>query len=621
MRFLSILSRYVLLLFPLCLGAAFTSTPFAGTLGDVSWQGVWRTEKQEMKLDVSVQNNSKDKVEFLFDFPVQNWVNKKSFTYREGTHTFSVAFPTINPQNRYQIDAFVTVGEQMLKTTLSLTGDQVNPLLIRTPEMAAPNYRFGACSHFDWGQNDINGWGGGWHDYKAVIDSMRECNIFITRGNVGPGIKDPKTGKYHLGEYNEKWINYAIEHGVEVVAIVDLFSNRTVEETAQAFADIGERYPQLKYIEIGNEPYNFGDWRKDYKGEWNSSTEKNGDPAPWVAAVLKYSNAAAEALRKVRPDIVIIGMDTLPCNTLRAFNKLKISPAINGIAMHPYGYSLPPEYLPWGEGFIARDGISTGDAECTVYGWAQKFADAFAKSGANRKLWLTEWGYPTFNMHPAKTPNGMYVPHTEEAQAVYILRRQLEYLRLGNLLGGSLLYDYMDDGFLIPQNWESHEAEASFGIMRPDRTKKKAWYVMQRFNTLLAHADSTDRVQVVEARCNLDPIMQREKNIMWDRVNLPGKYGVRTLPLMIPDGKEKQLAIVVWSERRYDREFGAGGLYLRFNGAFHKNDTPFTVIDLITGKSFDANWKKNGDIYELADVGLGSNPLLLLLGPAEGDAK
>lgn len=603
-------------LLPLCSWAGFTTTPFEGTLGKVSWQSEWHAQDQGIKLDFTVKNNGDGKAEIVFDFPIEPIQFKKTFVCPNGINKFSVTFPAVNSGNKYQIDSSVSVGVQTLQSPLFLIGDKVNPLLVRTSKMVKPNYRFGACSHLNFCIKQEKGWGDGWWHYQELIDSMRGCNIFITRTDLGEPVKDTKTGKYKLVDEMVKRVNYAVDHGVEVIGIIPLNSKDSLEESVKMFADVAQGYPQLKYLEVGNEPYNFGDWKKNYGGEWNSWNEAGGVPAPWVAAVLKYSNAIADAVKKVRPDMTIIGMDTLPCNTLRAIN-VGISPAMAGIALHPYGYSFPPEYLPWGEPFVGRDKISTGDAQCSIYGLGQKFADTFAKHGMKQKLWFTEWGYPTFSMHPGKAPNPMYVPHTEEAQAVYILRRQLEYLRYGDLLGGSMLYSYMDDAHSDMQDWETYEPEAGFGILRSDRTKKKAWYVMQRFNALLAHAQLSKDVNIQALNCNMDPIMKKEKNICWgnEKANFLGKSGVRNLILTIPNGKDSELAIALWSERRYDAEFAASGTNLRFTGKIAKTDKPFVIVDLVTGRSFDAKWKKNGEQYEIENIAVGKNPLLLLLGP------
>lgn len=167
--------------------------------------------------------------------------------------------------------------------------------------------------------------------------------------------------------------------------------------------------------EIWNEP--------NMQGFWSPRP----DPAEYIA-VLK---AAAAAMRKIDPKVVILGPSQAGIDTvqLASWLSLRLLDHVDGISFHPYRGGRPETILE----------------EVAAY------RRAIAKANARRKvpLVISEWGYSTFR---GKT--GVL----EDLQARYLVR-----LRMLSVASGVPLhfwYDWMDDGA------DETNQEHRFGVVR-----------------------------------------------------------------------------------------------------------------------------------------------------------
>ena len=139
---------------------------------------------------------------------------------------------------------------------------------------------------------------------------------------------------------------------------------------------------------------------------------------------------------------------------------LDVTPNLDGVVEHPYTFSMPPETVPFGWGFEKRDGIRIGDREHTFAGLVRSYKEHFKKTGRDRQLWVTEFGFTSFWFN-GKVEGRQYAGFSEQAQAEYLIRRFIESLALP--IEVTCQYDFIDD-------YDSQESgeEANFGLLRSD---------------------------------------------------------------------------------------------------------------------------------------------------------
>jgi len=93
-----------------------------------------------------------------------------------------------------------------------------------------------------------------------------------------------------------------------------------------------------------------------------------------------------------------------------------ISPAVDGLVDHPYSPHTVPEIVPWAStpSLVKRDGIASADEQGTFASQIRLYREQSAKHHGPGEIWLTEFGYTTFQ--PAK-PGEFYSGFTPSAQA------------------------------------------------------------------------------------------------------------------------------------------------------------------------------------------------------------
>src|SRR5690606_1357554 len=223
-----------------------------------------------------------------------------------------------------------------------------------------------------------------------------------------------------------------------------------------------------------------GGWRKAFGGTRNGKVDAASDEtAEWVKAHVRATNAGAEAIKAVRPDATVIGLGSPSCVNVRALRE-GLSTAVDGIVDHPYAFALPPELVPFGTGFAARDGVSIGDDGNTFLGLMAGLEAASREAGHPRSTWITEFGWPTYRFD-GENEQGLYAAYSEAAQAAYLVRRHLLGLRAG--VAVSCQYALLDDYGSAPGN-----AEANFGIIRGDGSVKPAYRAIARLCALVGGA-------------------------------------------------------------------------------------------------------------------------------------
>jgi hypothetical protein len=505
----------------------------------------------------------------------------------------------LNPRGVYAIQVSLEGERGQASQTALLRGAASAGVNLGAPrsslEIAASP--LGTCTHFDYAKNPRGAFGG-WHDYEALLDEISRAGFKWIRG--GARAEKDGAGRWRVSDWTLAPLRAAQKRGIGAIVVIEMRADEPLEDfIARACATIEQTRGLARVYELGNEPNNFGNWRKKFGGPWNGWEPGKG-VSPWVREHLKVTNAAAEAIKKRWPDAVLIGLGACSPTNFHALD-LGLSPAVDGVVDHPYSYHMAPERVPYGPDLEGRDGQRVGDAAHSFPGLVQSYLDKFKATGRPRTLWLTEFGYTSFWAGGAK-PHELYAGYSERAQAAYLVRRFIQCLALP--VAAACQYDFIDDYGSQP-----HEAEANFGLLRADRSRKPAFYAVQRMNSLLAESVKDAAAEVRVEKSPLQPGMRVE--IAEDGGREAGKVVNGVVAYGFKNEKragERQLA--VWSAQPASGEFNGRAATLRVKGwaAF---SAPPVAIDLLSGLSFDVPLRRDGADLVLENLVLTDAPLVI----------
>ena len=582
--------------------------PFSGRLAACNVEASWNTLPGAEQLILNVESGD-EPAELEIRFPAMTRDEVVRYTLspdRKRQIVYKLPFTDAggaNPRNIYHLRVGIQSGAQRGEVTLQLKGVDSNRSNLGTPKKSGeiPSSRMGTCVHFNYGK-DPRGAFRVWHPWEMILDRIADSGYKWIRSGIN--LRKDESGKLSgVDEYDLNYLNAARERGIESVIIIGMYADESLEEFKERIRLTveGTRACGVRVYELGNEPANFGGWIKKYGGEWNGRLRNENKHAPWLIAHLDYTNQGAEYLKSLYPEAIVIGCgNATPAN----FRDLEqgLSPAVDGVVDHPYTFSLPPEKVPFGHGLTERDGVEVGDAEHTFAGLVNSYIEKFKATGKMRSLWVTEFGYSNF-CASGDNEKKLYAGFSEEAQAVYLVRRFLESLALPIAL--SCQYEFVDDYGSKP-----FQDEANFGLLRTDYTPKPAFFAIQRLNSLMHGAvpDADARVTVTAAPLHRSAL--RETLVKsWDDAAISAANGVRAYAFSDPAAPEERL-LALWSRQPYSREFSNRMVSLEIDNWAEFDAVP-VAIDLITGDTYDVALKKQDGKLVLEKFSLRENPMLI----------
>jgi len=508
----------------------------------------------------------------------------------------------INPRNRYPVTVSLNSGIGEGRIVTLLNGALSAGLNFGAPKSSRQiqSLPFGTCAHFSYGYGS-QGPFAGWGDYRRLIDAMSDCGYKWVRDGVG--IETGADGALRVRPYDLEWIRYARDNGIRTIVVIDFDAAQPLDKlVARSLAIARNTQGLVDVFELSNEPHNFGGWMPKYGGTWNGK-EPDNSTSRWVREFVKATNTVADALRKARPEAHIIGLGACPPTNFRMLD-LGITPSLDGVVDHPYTYSMPPEKIPYGTDLKERDGVQVGDADGTFAGLIDSYVAHFRKTGLSRTLWVTEFGFTTYRFNGANE-TGMYGGYSEEAQAVYLVRRFIQSLAMP-VIAVSCQYDFIDDYGSNPG-----DAESNFGILRADFSPKPAYVAIRRMNSLLDACQPDPKAKVEILDSPLHRAMIRGELIKdWDKVTIKASNAAMALAFANPDASAERL-LAIWSTQPYSDEFNCRAVTVAVTGWSEFGAVTAVGIDLITGDTFDVPVKNVDGRLILEKLSVGQHPVLI----------
>lgn len=499
-----------------------------------------------------------------------------------------------NPRASYALEVAFAGDDVHASRRIALPGTAAEPATLGAPRTTRelPPSPFGTCMHLAYGRS---GAFAGWKASDRLLDEAAAAGLSWIRD--GANLVKGTDGSYAIDPYDRAWLAAAKQRGLRTIIVVGMGADQPVEELCARAQAVARAADLVDAIELGNEPNNFGGWVKTYGGKWNGMAD-DGGVAGWVKAHLVATNAMAEAVKAVRPAVPVIALGSPPPANARALD-IGLSPAVDGVVDHPYSYCLPPELVPWSTSLAARDGIAVGDAAGTTVGLFEWYDRKHKALGRNLATWVTEFGWSTKRQDLKNTGN-LYCGVTEEVQAAYLVERHLLHAWHG--VAASVQYEMLDDYGSAPG-----DAEANFGLLRSDYSRKPAWHAIRRMCSVFAGAvpDRDASAEIVQAPLHRG--QQRGTLVAdWDKVEIKALSGIQALPFAHP-GRPGMRTLALWSELPRDPNNGrAAVIAVRgWNGL----GAP-VAIGLCSGRITDVERRVEGDTVQLT-VHLDDEPLAI----------
>lgn len=507
----------------------------------------------------------------------------------------------VNPRNSYRVRLSVRDdGGWEGAFPVTLAGRDSAAVNLGRPmnSREIPRSRFGTCVHFSYAPKP-EGPFRGWYPKERLLDEIAACGFKYIREGLALDRQPDGTWKLRSGDLET--LKLAKARGIEQIAVIDMSADEPLPEFLERVRAVVEgSRDYVNVYELGNEPNNFGNWIGKFGGSWNAN-EKDGSVSKWLPEFIRYTDAAAGLIRRIAPDKTVIGLGAPTPANFRAL-ALGVSGNLDGVTDHPYNYSLPPEKVPFGWNLEKRDGVRVGDRDNSFAGLVDSYVSEFRRTGRMRSLWVTEFGFTGF-WFDGRNEQGLYVGYTPEAQAVYLLRRFVESLALP--VAVTCQYAFLDDYYSVER-----DGEANFGLLRGDYSRKEAFYVMQRMNSLLHNAEPDRSAEVKLIAAPLHRGMVRGELVKgWDEQSISAANGVRLYAFRDPARPEERL-LAVWSMLPYGREFNNRSVSFEIENWADFSAQP-VAINLLNGDTYDIPFRVDRKKLVVSGLSLKEAPLLI----------
>lgn len=502
-----------------------------------------------------------------------------------------------NPYNIYQVELTLsTTKGDKASVIANLNGEKSNLINFGKPKKSEDikNLNVGTNAHMLYCSTHDTKTGKG---YKKLIDIIADAGFKYIRDSAD--LEKGEDGKYHVRPYDIEWMKYAKSRGLEIILVM-LEINYPVENPKEMMIEKYKTYAtELKGLvnvfEIGNET----NWSKIYPGgTWNgmvSNTDRSTCRS--LVELAKIQGIIADAMYKVNPEATYLGLGQGSALNFRMLNT-NMSKNIKGVVEHTYTYSLPPEKDVWSNNF-ERDGVLVGDKEGTFFGLIDSYIKEFKKTGVEREIWMTEFGFPNHSTS-AENHGALYGPFTEETVAVYTLRRFFMTLYRQDIIKANIQYDIMRGGEI------DSEPEHHFGLLQADFSPTSTYWALQRMNSLMAEVVPDNKALIHSINAPLHRSAIRGDATKWDQTTFSTNNQVIILPFSNTETPNEKM-VAVWSAQPYSVEFSPRFVSFKVSN-WSEIDYPTAVgIDVVTGKTFDVQVKREKNDLVIPNLHVGPN--------------
>lgn len=491
----------------------------------------------------------------------------------------------VNPRNSYQVKlSLETVGERV-SFTASFTGKLASGINLGKPipTTEIKHSRLGVNTHFIYPA---------YHGKKVrevLFRELRQGGFKWIRDGVHVD-RDASGQAAKVRDLDLDFIRTAHANGIMPLLFIPMYADETLDNFLQRVEVIvRDTKEYVSVYELGNEPNNFGGWRKKYSGSWNGwdPNQANG-VSQWVKEHTEYSNAAADKIKMLDPQATVIGLGSPSCTNFRALS-LSVSKNLTGIVDHPYPWNMLPEMIPYSWSFEKRDGLKVGDAEGTLAGLYRSYAELFRRSNIKRSLWITEFGWSTMWINKDNIAKAhIYPGFSEEAQAEYLLRRYLEGLATP-VVAHLNMYEFVDSGKVDP-----YDRQRNFGLLRHDFSQKPSYRVLSRLNALMHNAHLDTGAEVTET-LESSQSKTKENFHMHGTMKVAENHGIRIYPYLDPETPGERL-LGIWSMGPYSEANNNRVVGFTIKG-WQEFTAPPIAINMLTGDTYDLPIEvRNGEI-------------------------
>jgi hypothetical protein len=460
---------------------------------------------------------------------------------------------------------------------------------LRAQQQVPPSERFGVCTHIGRWQKSLN------IDY---IQTIRDAGFISFRdGQEWDSIEKSK-GNYIYSDVTQQLFGPDAKHGLEPIYVLAYESPKGMYENIldpDAFANyavdaVGKFKSKTKHFELWNEPSNFF-FKKVYGGTWNGKEKDNAD-SPWVIKFVEFATIVAKRIKQAHPDIFLLTGANNASNIRMLQRYPQMFEHIDGIVVHCYPYSMPPEMTPWGGKNNERDGVVVADDSSSFKSLIQTLRQNM--DNINRKdmqIWITEVGYNTAQI----TRKKLWLGFTPYAQACFNTRMGLLAASYG--VERTYFYDLRDDGK------NPHEQEDNFGLIQFDGKPKPAYIALTRMNKLM-FGDTRPMPMSIEV---VSP-SEHEYHIAmpWDNEKIQYISQPQTHSFIRPDGKR---VVFVWKPGRIyaDAQPDVANITL--------TDCPFKLVEagtLVSGEKLKLKTEVNNSTFTILQAPYTEDPLYLV---------
>lgn len=318
--------------------------------------------------------------------------------------------------------------------------------------------------------------------HEGLYALTAPTRALVSNGSTNPAVlQNVEVNRRQVSD----WLKEYDRTGIKVIMAVlgnapGKGADASNTEFAAWIADLVALHPCIFAVQLHNEPNLRSFWR--------------GTPEDYVRTYRPF----AETIRSRRPDVMIYGgaISSLWWGPGVAWLKQAVDAGllefVDGIAMHPYNVSKPPEIDPHWNGATTKDPDRRGPALRAF--WAQ--ISEWNRNHRPLKLIFTEYGYST-----AQKP-----VIAELTQADYVSRSSLIYMdaRLSGVPIASVYwYDLKDDG-QVEDNMQHH-----YGLVSYDLTRRKpAFDAYQAVAKFFGNVDDFSSIQGVASVAAPDVVLK-----------------------------------------------------------------------------------------------------------------